>query len=100
VQPHTAAPVDENVHGFVEELVRTGVMLADLLSRLLEDLPDDAFPGENTGEVLLEMLAGTAAPAARAAGEETVGRATALIGAVADRVLADLEAALELKRRG
>ena len=90
--------MDDYVRTFVEELLGTGLMLVDLLSALLEDLPDDAFPGEDTGEVLLDMLAGTIGPAARAAGGDTLRGATALLGAVRDRTLADLEAALERAR--
>ena len=74
-------------------------MLSDLLAGLLEDLPDDAFPGENPGEVLVEMLAGTALPVTEAAGGQTVRQATNLLGAVADRTLSDLRAALDLARR-
>ena len=92
--------MEPDVRTFVEELLGTGLMLVDVLSCLLEDLPDDAFPGEDTGEVVLEMLTGTVGPAAEAAGGETVRGATALIGAVRDRTVADLQAALELKQRG
>ena len=74
-------------------------MLSDLLAGLLEDLPDDAFPGENPGEVLVEMLAGTALPVTEAAGGKAVRQATNLLGAVADRTLSDLRAALDLARR-
>ena len=74
-------------------------MLSDLLAGLLEDLPDDAFPGENPGEVLVEMLAGTALPVTEAAGGKAVRQATTLLGAVADRTVSDLRAALDLARR-
>jgi hypothetical protein len=47
-----ACPPDE-VRGFVKELLRTGLALTDLLSTLLEDLPENAFPGEEPGEVLI-----------------------------------------------
>lgn len=50
--------------------------LADVLGMLLEDLPEDAFPGEEPAEVLVEMLTGTLRPAAEAAGER-VGREAA-----------------------
>ena len=91
---------DEDVRGFVEEIVRTGLILSDLLSRLLDDLPDDAFPGEDRVEVLLEMLTGTILPAASAAGPAPVRQARALLGAVSDRVMEDLRAALDLASRG
>ena len=76
----------------VDEIVRTGLMITGVVEDLLEGLPDDAFPGENEGEVLLEMLSGTIRPAALAAGGDIVHELIALLGAVCDRVLADLQA--------
>ena len=75
-------------------------MITGVLEDLLETLPDDAFPGENEAEVLLEMLAGTVHPAAEAAGDEIVCELIALLGAVGDRVMADLETVLELSGGG
>ena len=86
------------IRAFVTELLRSGIMLADVLADLLEDLPDDAFPGEETAEVLLDMVTGSIQPAAQAFGVEMVREATALIGASADRVLQDLHAAADLAR--
>lgn len=77
----------------IEELLRTGLTLVDLLDTLLDELPAEAFPDEDNGRVLLEMVIGTCRPAVAAAGESHCRRATALIGAVRDRLLADLEAA-------
>ena len=71
-------------------------MLTHVFGDLLDELPDDAFAGEDAGEVLLEMFAGTIAPVADAAGHHAVGQATALLGAVADRTIADLQAAARL----
>ena len=82
----------------MEEILRTGLMLSDLLSDLLDSLDEDAFPGENHGEVLIEMLTGTVRPVVEAAGTRTAEEATALLGAVADKTLADLRRALELAR--
>lgn len=83
------------VRGFVDELLRTGLMLAHLLGDLVAALPDDAFPGEDHNEVLLEMLCGSITPALAAAGPRELRAARALIGAVGDRTLADLRAAAE-----
>ena len=83
---------DDPARQLVDEIVRTGLMITGVLEDLLDGLPDDAFPGEHEGEVLLEMLTGTIRPAAAAAGEETVSELVALLGAVCDRVLADLQA--------
>jgi len=77
----------------VEETVRTGLMITGLLDDLLQELPDDAFPGESPVDVLLEMLSGTIRPATKAAGDEIVCELTALLGALSDRIMTDLRAA-------
>jgi hypothetical protein len=87
---------DGTAGAFVENVVRTGVVLTDLLSNLLDELPDDAFPGEEPGEVLLEMLVGSVRPVVDAAGESTVHECGALLAALVDKALADLRAAAQL----
>lgn len=82
----------------VEEAVRTGLLLSTTLGDLLDELPDDAFPGEEPVEVLLEMVTGSVHPAAEAVGASAVRQATALVGAVADRMVADLAAAADAAR--
>lgn len=89
-----------DVHALTEAVLRAGVMLGDLLGNLLEELPEDAFAGECRVDVLLEMMTGTIAPVADAAGAATVHDATALLGAVCDRVLGDLRASLDLASDG
>jgi hypothetical protein len=89
----------DDARDFVWQVLRTGLMLTDVLAQLLEDLPDDAFPGEEPAEVLIEMLAGTFFPAAEAAGARTVQDATALVGALGDRAIEDLRRAAELAPR-
>ncbi len=74
-----STPADP-VQSFVEEVLRTGVMLTDVLGALLDDLPEDAFPGEQPGEVLVEMLVGTVRPAVEAVAPRTLTEATALLG--------------------
>jgi hypothetical protein len=86
------------VRAFVKEVLRTGIALGDLLGDLIEALPEDAYPGENKAEVLLEMVAGSVQPVLAAAGAETVNEATALIGALFDKTMMDLELAVELGR--
>jgi hypothetical protein len=86
--------------GFVEEVLRTGLMLSNLIAELLEDMPHDAFPDEDPAEVLVEMLTGSVRPALEAVGERTLEEATALLGAMCDRTLSDLRTALELSREG
>jgi hypothetical protein len=80
----------------VEQLLRTSFVVADLLGSLIEQLPEDAFPGEDNAAVLLEMVAGTCTPVVAAAGESCCQEAIALIAAVQDRILSDLRAAARL----
>jgi hypothetical protein len=81
---------------FVEELLGTGLALFDLLSSLLEVMPEESFPGEDSGEVLVEMVIGTCRPALLRAGEAECRIATELIRTVWNRVTADLQAAAAL----
>jgi hypothetical protein len=100
MRDHPSAPDDHDpAQLFVEEVLRTGLMLTELACDLIEATPEGAFPGEDAAEVLLEMMVGTFRPAADAAGVPTVEAATALLGALADRTLADLKAAAELARK-
>lgn len=84
----------------IEELLRTAFGLGDVLGSLLEDLPEDAFPGEDNAAVLLEMVVGSCRPAIEASGESGCWAAIALIGAVRDRVFDDLRAAAALAKSG
>ena len=86
----------EHARALVEEVLRVGMTLFDLVSNLIDMLPADAYPGEDTGEVLVSMVTGSIQPAADSAGETLVREATALVGAVRDRVIADLRRAAEL----
>ena len=90
----------DDVRALTEQTLRTGTMLSRLVGDLLDELPEDAFPGEDEVEVLFEMLVGTIVPVADAAGADAVRSATALLGAMGDRVLADLRAAMELADEG
>ena len=80
----------------IQELLATAFSFAGSFASLLEDLPEEAFPGEDPEEVLLEMMAGSSRPAVAAAGESNCRIAIALIGAVRDRVLEDLRMAAGL----
>ena len=86
----------DDVRSLVEEVLRAGLMFTDVLGEILEDLPEDAFPGEDTGAVLIEMLTGSMRPVAEAAGSASVRQTTALLGAMGDRFVADLLAARDL----
>jgi hypothetical protein len=86
-----------DARSLVEETLRTGLILADLIADLLEDMPDDTRAGDL--EALLDMLAGTAIPAVHAAGPDAARRTVALLGAVRDRVCADLRGAAAIAER-
>jgi hypothetical protein len=96
---HRPDPVDlEVTRDLVEEVLRTALALEDVVVSLLDDLPDGAFPGEDPGLVLLEMVVGSVHPAAVAAGARDTRTATALVGAIRERVLDDLRTAAALAR--
>jgi hypothetical protein len=83
----------------VEEVLRTAIALEEIVDALLGSLAPDAFPGEEPARVLLEMLVGSAHPAARAAGARECRTATALVAAIRERVLTDLHTAAERAER-
>lgn len=84
---------------FAEELLRAGCVLSDLAGELVEELPDDAYPGEDPAAVVVEMVIGSICSAFGAADRRDLERATELIVAACDRVLEHLRLALELSRR-
>jgi hypothetical protein len=90
----------DEVRTLIEEVLRIGVGLADLIGGLVDELSEDAFPGEDHALVLLDMITGTIRPVADEAGERTVREATALLGAIGERVFSDLRAAAELAGDG
>jgi hypothetical protein len=90
------SPDVELARELIMALVRTGFVVGDAVSSLIEDLPPDAFPGENHAEVLLEMAAGSCAPVVRAAGEPLCRELIALAGAVQEKFLTDLRTAADL----
>jgi hypothetical protein len=87
------------VRVLVEELLRASFSVADVLASLIDEVPEDAFPGEDSAEVLLEMVVNTCRPALEAAGEQECWVAAEMIGVVRDRVFEDLRKAIELSRR-
>jgi hypothetical protein len=86
----------EATRDLVEEIFRTAMVLENVVLGLLDDLPADAFPGEDPDRVLLEMVVGSSHPATTAAGPRDTRTATALVVAIRERVLADLHAAANL----
>jgi hypothetical protein len=95
---YDAGPTDA-AQALIEELLRTAFSLQDVMGSLLEGMPEESSPGEDSAAVLLEMVVGSCRPAADAAGESACWAATALIGSMRDRVIDDLWAAVELARQ-
>jgi hypothetical protein len=93
------AGTGDYVRDFVEEILRTALMLGELVEDLVESMPEDAFPGESNGKVVLEMLIGSIRPVADAAGEQSVRIAVGLLAASRARTIADLRRAAELAER-
>ncbi len=83
-------------HELVEEVIYTALALESVISGLLEDLPVDAFPGFDPGVVLMQMIVGSAHPAAAVAGVRDCRSAIALVVAIRERVLHDLRRAADL----
>jgi hypothetical protein len=84
----------------IEEMLRSGLALTDMLASLLEDIPDDAFPGEENGAVLIEMIVGSCRPVVDAVGESECRAATALLGELRNKIVDDLRIAAALARPG
>ena len=82
----------------VEEVLLTALALEDVMTALLAEIPEGAFPGEDNSRVLLEMVVGSVHPAARAAGPRGVSTAIALVAAIRERVLTDLRTAADLSQ--
>jgi hypothetical protein len=93
-------PADPATHRFVVELLETGLSLSGAMASLLESLEGrNPWPGEDPGEVLLQMAAGSVRPVLRTVSDEDVERAIELIAGVRERFLADLRMAAELSGR-
>jgi hypothetical protein len=90
---------NDHIEQFVLELLRTGYMLTELVADLAEALPEEAYPDESPGAVVIEMLRGTIATALVAADPNDVRRATELIQRAAERTLDDLRLAYYLSGR-
>jgi hypothetical protein len=84
----------------IEEMLRTAFSLGSIYAPLLADLPDDAFPGEDPGAVLIEMLAGSSLGAAQVIEAVDWKSTTAFVKAVRESVLGDLRAAALLAEQG
>jgi hypothetical protein len=86
---------NEDVDRFALVVLRTSWMICDLV----EALREDAFPGENKGSVVIEMLYGSMATALDAVDSQEIARAADLIEQTTDRVIEHLQLAHQLSRR-
>jgi hypothetical protein len=87
------------VSDFTHELLRVGNLVFGVAADLVEELPPDAYPGEDPAEVIIEMVIGTIGTAVGDTDPMELERATELIRMACDRVLEHLRVALELSRR-
>jgi hypothetical protein len=90
---------NEDVDRFALVVLRTSWMICDLVENLVEALREDAFPGENKGSVVVEMLYGSMATALGAVDSQEIARAADLIEHTTDRVIEHLQLAHQLSRR-
>jgi hypothetical protein len=84
---------------FTEELLRAGNMLFGLAADIVEATPPDAYPGEEPGAVVIDMIVGTIRTFLDGVDERELQRASDLISGACDRVMEHLELALERSRR-
>jgi hypothetical protein len=91
--------INEDIAGFVVELINTGAMLRQVAEDLEDGLPDDAYPGESPRAVVLEMLCGTISTAVGSADPCELRRATELIDLAGARTLEHLELAAAMSGR-
>lgn len=91
--------IGEGIRDFVFALLRTGYMLSHLAADLVDALPDDAYPGEDSAAVVLEMLCGTIASALESADPCAVEQATELLELATERTVEHLRLALAMSQR-
>lgn len=98
---NTHAPKDPVADQFVRELITTAFTFMDAISSLIESFEEgeQPWPGEETGEVLIEMAAGSIRPALKAMSDAEIDRTVELIAAVRERFMGDLRLAAEMAGR-
>ena len=89
---------EDHIERFATQLLRTGCMLSGVASDLIEELPPDAYPGEEPAAVVVEMMCGTIATALASCDPADIRRATKLIDQAAGRTLEHLQLARDLSR--
>ena len=91
--------VKPEITEFVFGLLRTGFMLSELASNLTDALPPDAYPGEEPGAVVLEMICGTIATALDTVDPRAVREAGELIELARERMFEHLQLARAMSER-
>jgi DNA-binding MurR/RpiR family transcriptional regulator len=91
--------MQDAIDHFAFELLRIGNMLAGLAADLVEELPDEAYPGEEPAAVVMEMITGSIRTALVEVDQSDVQRAVEIMREAADRVIEHLRLALALGRR-
>lgn len=92
-------PREGHIGQFVIKLLSTGCMLSGVIRDLADALPSDAYPGEESADVVVEMVYGSIASALRAVDPEDVETATRLVDLAGKQVLEHLQLACDLSRR-
>jgi hypothetical protein len=90
---------NEDVARFALVVRRTSWRICDLVENLVEALREDAFPGENKGSVVVEMLFGSMATALDSVDSQEIAQAAGLIELATERVIEHLQLAHQLSRR-
>jgi hypothetical protein len=94
VSPPTAPVPGDAVAAFVTELIRAGVVLAEVLDNLLDAVAQSREGGAPDAEELLGMLVNSLHGTVAAAGEDVLRAVTPLFDACVRRTLEELEHAL------
>jgi hypothetical protein len=74
-------------------------MLSDLAANLTDALPADAYPGEDTAAVVLEMICGSIATVLETVDRDAVQHATELIELASARMREHLQLTLAMSKR-
>ena len=96
----TPAPPNPAALAFVEAVLRSGLIWADLVDRFAEDLEDkNPWPGESPAQVIVEMIAGSARAGTSHLPPGELERATLLLGLANERILKDVSLASRIAGR-
>jgi len=93
VNQSDSATTGDEAHALVEELLRTAFSLGGAFVTLLEKLPEDALPGEDRAAALVDAMAGSVRLVIAPSRARDCQAAIALIGAIRERIFADLKVA-------